>query len=251
MSYDFQYEEYFIEKGIEVRELMREYGIDIHSFEPGTFIKTWSHGASVNNDGDNDESMMFPFEQGLNEIRLTLGRVYTIENLIDEYNSDNLEEVKNDWPTMTDKNIKDFNDNKEIALKEKTIISNEKATFSVFVEEEGSDIFKISKDPELEEEYFNYCMGKAYNYYSNILMTFNDLNCFDKYHTAFTDEIDDFKTLLINEQVEINNDNLEIANMLSNRLYKDGKFFYELEELIGRCKDGYTYNEFIKDLNML
>jgi hypothetical protein len=172
-------------------------------------------------------SSTFPIEYKCIEYRVYLGKIDDPKELMESYGYDSLEDLKNE------KNIKDKKDFKK---EYKNIIdripkeSNQKLQFSVFFNKVLSQ--KYLKSEFCDEE----CCEQAFYYFRLLMGSFpdiykNPLNI-DTYD-ALTCEIDNFKNLLKNSDVEITTDTLELAKNLAYRLYKDTKFFYELEEELG------------------
>ena len=245
MCFDFEYEEYIIEKGYEVRSLMRSYGIDIDHFRKENYLKDWSE----------DSELLFPFELGLQEYRVSIGRVYTMEMFSEDYGTTDINEYKEYWKRLKLKDEfpkeheKEFFDDKEIAEKEGIKMFSQDVVFSVFVHENESDMLKLAKtDPEKYEDFISYCAGKGYEYFCSILAEFgNRYDSFD-YDTAFTDHVEDFKRVLKDQYIEVNNDNIEVIKHYSYRLYKDSKFFYDFKREI---RGTGSYESFMKSLHEL
>lgn len=235
MKYDFQKEKYIIKKGSNVRALMRSYGIDIHNFSRFKYIRMH---------GDNENDHLFPNEYSLNEVRIELGKVYTHECLIYDYNSDDLEEVKSNWDGMSEEDIDIFNKRKEASIIEGTaIIEYTECSYSVFSNE---DLNCIKKDDNIKKEFLDYLIGLSYNYFMNVMSLFNNNLKLNTNLEPYNDETYNFKLLLEKQQILIDNSNIEIIKNVSYRLYKDGKVLYDLERLLERVDS--VYEDFINDL---
>lgn len=240
----FEDEEYTIEKGYEVRNLLRSYGLDIHSFKKEKFLLRWS---------EDTDDMLFPFEGGLTEFRVRLGTVYTLQDMEEWYGTLDLKEYKEDTlrfrNDFTPYEESDFLEKLEIAQNEGTIEDDDCPEFSIFLEDEDDkSILELKySDPEKYEDFLSYCAGKGYEYYVSILSNFSGgIHGFSS-DGPFFDEIDEFKTLLKEQYIEINNDNIEKIKEMSYRLYKDGKVMMDLS---GVLKKG-SYEGFIRELDEL
>lgn len=231
------------------RKLFRKYELDIHQFQEQSFLTHMG---------------LFPCEFDSNETRVTLGKILTLDWLKDLYNEhDSLESYDEEYKSDLAK-VKEKIKNKEYRRKvdEKAAVANIKKqredflsdlgkvgqtdetdqslTFSIFCKNYDKH-FSLKSESDLE-----YVYETAYNYMSFLVST-----CPKVYkeivEDIFSEDVETFKDVLEQTGVTINNDNIEYIKDVSYRLYKDSKFFMELEDFLGKG----TYEQFIRDFEYI
>lgn len=212
----------FIELGKKVKETLLKRNIGVFDIKIEQYISKTS-------------ALILSKEEKKKEFRIELGKIYTLENLEDDYGCTSIEELGS--PTLEKDFKKDLN-------KIGKVIENDyrqSPIYSVFLEE------SYINDPDLEL----ICLGLGLSYYQKIIKLFGDEKdiMFDEYMTAYLEHIEEFKDALYGADVFISNHNIELIEKFSYRLYKDGKFFYELKRLLD--DSNYAYSNLMQDLNLL
>ena len=186
---------------------------------------------------------LFPFEKksNLTEYRVELGQVLDEKWLMNQHN---IEEPTTEAykKKFGGKWMNDFiNDENKLGTLEH--IQDYKLVFSVFL--------PATKDV-MSPIFLNKIWSSAVNYLSLISNTYIDvvgnlkrssINLLEP-NGAIFENIDDFSSLLNEVGVKVNNDNLSPIEDINYRLYKDSKFFYELDSYCD--SNDFDYFEFIK-----
>jgi hypothetical protein len=238
MSYYFEDEDWVIEKGCEVKCLLRAYGLDVFKIHKEKFLLRWS---------DPESNMLLHFEEGRIEYRVEIGYVYDRAELERNWGVESEEE---DFPSkyeISHHHVEEFLEDVEKAKLEPVLEDNSPAFFSVFLEDDLDLEYIEEEDKETYENLVCYCLGKAYEYYFGNLAHFKYVN-FSNNMEAYDRYLPEFKQFLHDNHIEITNDNLEAVGNYSYRLYKDGKFFYIFEE---QFREKWLYNRFMHDFKEL
>lgn len=212
----------------DIQKLWLEYGIVILNITKANFLQ-----------GSDENGLQLPDRNPFNETsnteyRITLGRVYsleafedmwsykTVEEAVEEYGEENRADIEEDWNKI--------NNHAEMSHDNDLI-------FSVF----------LPSRIDLEKKY-DYCVRAAW-LIAGAYIKLLSLSIPEVYknppmdrNTALLDHTDNFTKFLNTHNIQINNQNLFKVINYSYRLYKDSKFFYELQEELGERK----YNELIK-----
>lgn len=182
-------------------------------------------------------SVTFPAEFKSTEYRVYLGAIDDPKELMENYGYKSLDDAKKE---------KDKDHKKRFEKEYKNAINripkesaHQRLEFSVFFRKELSSEYLRSK------ECFEECGEQAFGYFGllmeSIPVVYKKPLGLDSFE-ALTSETDSFKDLLKATNVEITTDTIELAKNLAYRLYKDTKFFSELEEELGKG----THEQFIE-----
>lgn len=201
-------------------------------------IKEFSYRGYISDD------QKFPGEVGSLEVRISLGEIRDKEWLKDWYGYDSLKTYNSNLDNYSqDKNsLEDFKEDLKKVENEIPFIVDEQLEFSIFKRIENTNLnikndIIISLAYESAFYYMNFLVGTMPQTYNKSL----------EYLSSYTEYIDEFKEVLEQSGVSINNTNIELIQSLSYRLYKDSKFFYELKEHLGKG----TYESFIEDFEYI
>ena len=207
------------QEALSIEKLFKKYKLKINGFSYRVYI---------------DDNQKFPGEVGAQEVRVSLGEIRDKEWLKDWHGSDNLETYISNNGKYIDKFKKDL----DRVENEIPFDVDNQLEFSIFVKMDDQSLNinnseHISLAYETAFMYMNFLMSTLPQTYNNSL----------DYLSAYSEYIDEFKEVLEQTGVSINNDNIELIEPLAYRLYKDSKFFYELKEHLGKG----TYKSFIED----
>lgn len=238
MSYYFEDEDWVIEKGWEVKCLLRAYGLDVFKITKEKFLLRWK---------DPEFPMLLHYEDGRIEYRIEIGYVYDRRELERVWSVESDEE---DFPTKYEINhyhAEEFSQDVEKAKLEPVIQDDRPAIFSAFADDDIDPAQLEKEDPEAYENFVCYCLGKGYEYYAGNLCLFDRFD-FSNGDEVYQRYLKEYKQFLYENHIEITNKNLEAVGSYSYRLYKDGKFFYNLENQFR--EKGYNYG-FMNELKEL
>jgi len=230
MSYFYDDDE-GIEIGAQIREILAEHNLGVFSVEQGDYVQRW---------GGDKKEILFPYEHGLTEYRVRIGRLSTLEEFISEFETDDEEEFKRLGTYGFDENIKYFREGLENIKNKHVEMLDCDVMFSVFCEADITNK-EMDKDNELKINLENYCLYLGSTYYNCVTTMFerNIGDHMDAYH-----DTDNFKMVLEEQCVEVTNKNIEVIGNHSYRIYKDSKFYYTFESEIGSG----TYNEIMRKI---
>ncbi len=214
--------------GVKLKKIAQSYQLDILSFEPGNCLR---------------DDWQLPFEMGLEEYRITLGKIYSLEDLENECEATSIEDFIKRWGKDHPVGSRYHAEFLEGVAKLGTIQSVDrdyKLEFSVFLPE--MDSYKRTKNHDL----IILAIWQLAAHYFIILRNSVD-DTFDgkmlEYYSAIHHE--KFGAFLELSQVQISNRNVSRVADYAYRLYKDSKFFYELKGHLGDSE----YHNLIEDLS--
>lgn len=178
-----------------------------------------------------DQKLLLDDEKPLKEFRIKLGKYYTEEKFQDEWDGIDDERYKED--IESDKNrigqIEDV---------------DEQTEFSVFLPKE---IRFRDKNDEKYDLFVAACLTAASAYFKTLYLSLRDV-----YETPGVErsyalwEPEELGKFLNYHMTLVDNQNLNKVKDAIYRIYKDSKFFWELEELIGKTDYKWLMSEFCK-----
>lgn len=208
-------------QGAKLQKLAQSYNIDLFSFEKRNYFK---------------EDYRLPFENKLEQYRITLGKIWSLEDVEDEWRATDIEGFLKEWGNKRPDYEKDFlNDLKRIGNVEE--VERQKLEFSIFLPE-------IKKNKNLLSLAI---WQSAYLYF--VILKNSTSKVYDGRMLEYYEAIHDEKLGHYFEisKFQVSNKNVSKVADYAYRLYKDSKFFHELREHMGDK----IYENFINDLTNL
>lgn len=207
------------ELGSKVIDLLAEYGLGIISIGPGDWLKKYK--------------LLLPDETDFKEYRVEIGKK-NWDDFIENYNYENNIEYDDLSEEEQQKVLDIYN---ELPYKENTHYGKETIEFSVFLPNNVTDINSASMSDA--STYLKLLNDSGFE-------LFKDFNEYD----IFFHESEPTIKFINGKKIKINNNNLEIINTISYRLYKDGKVFDAFKEFLNDSES--TAKELINDwLNLI
>jgi hypothetical protein len=158
--------------------------------------------------------ILFPSEINSIEYRISLGRIITLESILDVWGIDSVEDFDKE-----NINYEDFKEDLERVGEMEE--ARNRVEFSVM----------SPKRLKIDDMYIqSYLITLAMKYLSDLIVSYKGVifDHFD-YHDA-SRNMDGFKSFLNRRGEKINNKNLEFFPVIEYRLYKDNKFFYNVRK---------------------
>jgi len=187
------------EIGKKVEELLKEYGLCVSDVGPGDWLK--------------QQDIVLKSEKIFKEYRVHLGIIIPWEDFLDSSLVDGIKSFDN----LTKKEKKELEDEYESSK----MNDDTRLEFSVFLPA-GIQNYNLT--------------FAALSDASNYLLMLN--NCIPQIfdgnmiEDCLKDEPKNFKCFLNSKDLKITNDNIEDVNSINYRIYKDSKFFLELEDVL-------------------
>lgn len=232
--------------GQELKSLFEEYGIGIETITEEDYSpcpKVWH-------------------EEDTQEFRVKLSKFITEEMVLSNWFGENSVKDTIDYiksggnEEEIKKQLEDFkNDLKKVGTLEKTDFHN-KTVFSIFATKTKKSNIPIWKggnpyeNGKFTPEFELYAWQQAFIYAQNLKNSLNLLKDFgiDRDDALFN-KTKEFKKFLKIHNVPVTINTIEMLIDYSYRLYKDSKFFYELDELI--TETGSNFNDLMNDFQSL
>lgn len=203
--------------GSKVIDLLAEYGLGIITVGTGK----WLHG----------QSLVLSDETNLKEYRVEIGRK-NWDDFIENYNDENDTEYDDLSEEEKQTVLNTYN---ELPYEENTRYGRDTIEFSVFLPNNVTDINSASMSDA--STYLKLLNDSGFELFSD----------FGEYDIFFH-ETEPTKKFINGKKIKINNNNLEVINTISYRLYKDGKVFDAFKDFLEES----TAKELINDwLNLI
>jgi len=201
---------------------LKEVGIGIYEIQDYAWMK--------------QQKLLLDDEKKLKEFRVKLGKYYSKEKFQD------------DWGDFLDENDDENNSYKDDIIEDKNKIGTIEETdnnveFSVFL----PDTKFRDKNDEKYDLFVAACMTAASAYFKTLKLSLTDvykLPPINRNNALWEPEL--LGKFLNYHMTLVDNQNLKKATNGIYRLYKDSKFFYELEELLNKTDYEWLMNEFSK-----
>lgn len=207
--------------GAKLKKIANSYNLDLLEFEKGDYLR---------------DEWQLPFEVKQEQYRVTLGKIWTLEDVKEEWRATDIKGFEKEWGTDRPGYKTDFlNDLEKIGTIERA--DRNELTFSVFLPE-------IKKNHHL----LSLAVWQSAALYLFILRNSTD-EVYDgkmlEYFSAIHNE--NLGKYFEISKFQVSNKNVNRVADYAYRLYKDSKFFYELRDFLGDS----DYDNLLNDLNKL
>lgn len=199
--------------GKKFSDIFRKYGLGIQTVGIGS----WIHNHKI----------LLPGEKGKVEYRVSLGKYLTMEDLVDNFGTDDPAKFLEENDGKKDKNYKEFMtmyDNIQKGTIEDVSRNHSNLEFSVFLDKRVNGI---------DSEIGHIAVWQAAALYLGIIKASSMNNIIAgrmEYYEALTGDVDSFKKFLKLHECKVSLENLEDVTTWAYRVYKDSKFFAQLRD---------------------
>jgi len=220
-----------------LKSLFNSYGLDIFEIVKGNFLNGWK--------------ARLPFEEGT-EYRVTVGEIFNFKMLI----------VQNDLEDLLPKlRLMKSIDAALILCKNHYIENHGQEDYDKYLLPDVKKLdsvqkvnqqleFSIFADGEIDAEGLKMCAWQsAYLYFSVLKKSVKDIYSGHICESSSIISLKKFSKFLNTTGCEITNDVIHKVDLITYRLYKDSKFFYELKDYFDDSK--LDYSQFVKSMERI